>query len=132
MVGDQVVVDDVGQVSFEASSGFLGGLGLGELALVVGLPGAGVADLADRDDVQRAVELAVVGAVEPVAAQIAAGGLDRRGAGGAGVVVAVGEAADVTGVAEDLGGQDRAEAVDLGEGRAAGGDGLADCRGGNR
>jgi hypothetical protein len=45
-------------------------------------------------------------------------------------VVTVGEAAHIAAVAEDLGGQDRADTVDLGEGGAALGDGLADRLGG--
>jgi hypothetical protein len=52
VVGGEMGMDDVGQVSFQAAAGFLRGLGLGQLALVVGLPGAGGADLADRDQVQ--------------------------------------------------------------------------------
>ncbi len=48
VIGDQVAVDDVGQVPLEAAAGLLGRLGLGDLALVVRLFGTGVADLADR------------------------------------------------------------------------------------
>ena len=59
VIGDQVAVDDVGEMSFQAPTGLLRGLGLAEFAPVVGLPGAGVADLADRDQVQGGVELAV-------------------------------------------------------------------------
>src|SRR3954467_11427914 len=44
------------------------------------------------------------------------------GAGVAGVAVGVGEAGDVAGVAEDLGGQDLADAEDLGERAARRGD----------
>jgi hypothetical protein len=76
VIGDQVAVDDVGEVAFEAPPGFLGGLGFSEFAPVVGLPGAGVADLADRDQMQGGVELAVTASVQPMAADIAAGGLD--------------------------------------------------------
>ncbi len=91
MIGDQVAVDDVGQLPFEAAAGLLGRLGLGDLALVVRLSGTGVADLADRDQVQGGVELAVATPVQPMPAQIAAGGLDRGGAGVAGEVVTVGK-----------------------------------------
>ena len=82
VIGDQVAVDDVGEVPLEASAGFLGGLGLGEFASVVGLPWAGVADLADGDEVQGGVELAVAAPVQAMAADGAAGGLDRGGAAG--------------------------------------------------
>jgi hypothetical protein len=55
VVGDEVGMDDVGQVAFQAAAGLVGGLGLGEFASVVGLAGAGVADLADGDEVQGGV-----------------------------------------------------------------------------
>lgn len=64
MVGDEMGMDDVGQVSFEAAAGFLGGLGLVEFASVVGLAGAGIADLADGDEMQGTVELAVAAPVQ--------------------------------------------------------------------
>ena len=47
VVDDQVAVDDVGEVPLQASAGLLWGLGLGQLALVEGLPWANVSDLAD-------------------------------------------------------------------------------------
>jgi hypothetical protein len=59
VVGDEMGMDDVGQVAFEAPAGFFRGLGLSKLALVVHLPWAGIADLADGDQVQGGVELAV-------------------------------------------------------------------------
>ena len=64
-----------------------------------------------------------------MAADVAAGRLYRCGAGVAGEVALGLEAGDVAGVADDLGRQDRTDAVDLGQRRAAasdlGGDGLA-------
>src|SRR5215217_7881340 len=57
---------------FQASGGLLGSLGLGQLGLVEGLPWAGVADLADRDQVQGGGELAVA-PVQAIAAHVAAG-----------------------------------------------------------
>ena len=59
LIGGQVAVDDVGEVPLEAATGLLGGLGLVEFAPVVGLAGAGIADLADGDEMQGGVELAV-------------------------------------------------------------------------
>src|SRR5215212_9935099 len=103
VVGSQVAVDDLGELALEAAQGFGGGLMLGLLALVVGAAGAGVHGLDAGGQVQGVVEGSVAGAGESVAALIAAGDLDRGGAGVAGVVVGVGEAGDVTGVAEDLG-----------------------------
>jgi hypothetical protein len=66
VIGDQMPMDDVGQVALECASSLLGSLGVGQFALVVGLAGARVADLADRDDVQGGVELAVAGPIEGV------------------------------------------------------------------
>jgi hypothetical protein len=86
VIGGQVAVDDVGQVPLEAAAGLLGRLGLGDLALVVRLSGTGVADL-----VQGSVELAVATPMQPMPAQIAAGGFNRGGAGVAGEVVTVGK-----------------------------------------
>ena len=73
MVSDEMGMNDVGEVPLQAPAGFLRGLGLGELALVVGLLGTGVADLADRDQVQGGVELAVATPVQPMPAHIATG-----------------------------------------------------------
>ena len=61
-------VDGVGQVAFEGASCLVRGLGLGEFAPIVGASGAGVADLADGDDVQGGIQLPVAAAVEAVAA----------------------------------------------------------------
>ena len=115
MVVAEVAVDDFGELALEAAQGFGGGLVLGLFALVVGAAGSGVHGLDAGGQVQGVVEGSVAGAGESVAALVAAGDLDRGGAGVAGVVVGVGEAGDVAGVAEDLGGQDVADAEDLGE-----------------
>jgi hypothetical protein len=109
VVGDEMGMDDVGEVPFQAPAGLLRGLGLSEFASVVGLPGAGVADLADGDQVQGGVELAVA------APGSADGGARRRWRPPpgryrvAGEVVAVREAGDVAGVAQQLGRQHRAD-----------------------
>ena len=92
-----MVVDDVGQAAFEAAAGFAGCLAFGDLAEVVLAAGSGVPGLGDGDDADGGVELAVAAAREPVADMVAAGGVDGGGAGVAGVVVLVREAADVTG-----------------------------------
>jgi hypothetical protein len=66
-------------------------------------------------EVERVVERAVAGAGQPVPSLLTAGDLDRGGAAVAGVVICAGKAGDVTGVADELGGQDLADAEDLGE-----------------
>src|SRR5919108_5288811 len=124
MVSYQVPVDHVGELALEGAAGFLGRLGLAQLALVVDLPGAGVADLADRDEVQGSVELPVAAPVQPMAAHIPTGGFDGGGAGVAGEVVTVGKTGEVAGVPQDLGGKHGPEPEHLGQGRAAGGDRL--------
>src|SRR5215203_6332189 len=126
VVSYQVPVDHVGELALERAAGLLGRLGLAQLALVVDLSWAGVADLADRDDMQGSVELPVASPVQPMAAHIPAGGFDGGGAGGAGEVVTVGETGEVAGVPQDLGGKHGPEPEHLGQGRAAGGDRLAD------
>src|SRR5512133_975457 len=126
MVSHQVPVDHVGELPLERAAGLLGRLGLAQLALVVDLAWAGVADLADRDEVQGSVELPVASPVQPMAAHIPAGGFDGGGAGIAGEVVTVGKTGEVADVPQDLGGKHRAEPEHLCQGRAAGGDRLAD------
>ena len=41
LVGDEVFVDHVGQLPFQAAPGFCGGLGLGEFAAIVVAAGSG-------------------------------------------------------------------------------------------
>jgi hypothetical protein len=64
VIGDEMGMDDVGELPFQAPAGLLRGLGLVKFASVVDLPWAGVADLADRDQVQGTVELPVTRAVQ--------------------------------------------------------------------
>jgi hypothetical protein len=75
LVSQQAPVDGVRQPAFQAAQGFLGGLALGQLALVVGLAGAGSADLDHGHHVQRVIQLAVPGPRQPVADDLAARGL---------------------------------------------------------
>jgi hypothetical protein len=72
VIGEQVAVDDVGEVPLQAPAGFLGSLGLGQLASVIDLARTGVADLADGDDVQGGVELTVAAPVQPMPTDVAA------------------------------------------------------------
>ena len=65
-VGDQWPVDDVGELALQRSDRFFGALALGDVAVVVVAAGAGVAELGDGDDVDRAVQLAVAARVQPM------------------------------------------------------------------
>jgi hypothetical protein len=80
----EVAVDDLGELAFEAAEGFGGGLLFGSFALVVGAAGSGVHGLHAGGDVQGVVEGSVAGSGEAVAGLLAAGDLDRGGAGVAG------------------------------------------------
>jgi hypothetical protein len=96
-----------------------GGLAFDEFASVADASVGVVRDLGDGGDVQCTVELAVSSGVEPMPVLERAGGGDGGGGVGAGVVAGVGEPADVTGVAEDDRGAERADAVVVGDGTAA-------------
>jgi hypothetical protein len=80
-VGGQLAVDHVGQAAAQAAHGFHGGLALGDPAPVVGAAGGVVAELDDAGHVQHVIDAAVAGPGQPVAVVLAAGGIDRRGAG---------------------------------------------------
>ena len=65
-VGYEVSIDSIRDAAFQRSDGFLTGLALGDLALVVGVAFGVVAELADGGDVDGVVEFAVASRVEPV------------------------------------------------------------------
>jgi hypothetical protein len=81
LIGQQATVDGVRQSAFQAPQRFFGGLALGQLALVIGLPSTRPADLDHRHHVQGVIQLAVPGPRQPVADDLAAGGLQWGGAG---------------------------------------------------
>jgi hypothetical protein len=98
-VGLELVVDDVGEVAFEAAHCFGGALAFGAAAGDVGA-GAGVdAHLGQAHDVQGVVEAPVAAAVEAVAVARTRGGRDGCGAVAGGERVLVGEAPDVADLA---------------------------------
>ena len=67
-----MAVDDVGEAPFEASEGFLGGLALETLALVVGASGAGgKAKLGDGHDVEGVVDPTIPRPGEPMTGLLA-------------------------------------------------------------
>ena len=59
VVGEDAAIHGVGDASFEAAAGFLGGLVLGDLASIVVASRTGIAGLGDGGDVDGGVELAV-------------------------------------------------------------------------
>ena len=99
----------------------------GAFALVVAAAGTVVADLGQGHDVQGVVELAVTGAGEPVAHDVAGGHLDRRHAAEGGEGCRLPEPADRAGAGQDLGGHHVTDTEQPGEGAARGRDGVAEC-----
>ena len=89
-----------------------------------------VADLGDGHDVEAEVELAIASAGKPVAHHLAGGHLGGGGAGVAGERGGRAEATNITDVAEDLAGGQRAETMQLGQGGAGCADGHLDIIGG--
>ena len=124
-VGDHDPPDVVGEAPFEAAHGLVVRLALADLEVVVGAAGAGAhADLGERGDVQGQVELAISAAGQPVPGAVGAGHLDRGDAGVAGERRGGGEPAGPAGAAEQSGGHDRADPVDVGQPAAVLGDDL--------
>jgi hypothetical protein len=64
LVGQDAPVDDVGQAALEGSTGLGWGLALAELAQVVAAPRSRIAGLADRDEVEGGIQLAVAAGVD--------------------------------------------------------------------
>jgi hypothetical protein len=76
--------------------------------------------------VQRVVEAAIASAGEAVSDLLAGGGIDGCGAVVGGEVVPRREAVDVLDLGQDSAGDDRADAVEIGQVRSAGRDEFAD------
>src|SRR5215216_3352726 len=89
---------------------------LRQLLTEVGSAAGIAASLADRDHVQHLVEAAVPGQREPVPDHLPAGGLDGSQARVGGEVRPTRKPSHVAHDADDLRGQDRSHAEDLGEG----------------
>jgi hypothetical protein len=123
-VGLELGVDGVADPPLERAECFLAGLALAGLLLEVGSAVAVlVADLGDRRHVNSVVESAVAAPGQPEDGAFARGRFDRRGAVVGGEVVAAGKPGDVGDVAQDGGGNDRADAEQAGQGGA----GRFDC-----
>jgi hypothetical protein len=119
-IGAQRAVDQVRQPSFEAAEGFAAGFAFGSFPQIVGAAFGVCADLGDRNRVERAVELPVPAAVQPVSYGAPRRCRDGCCSVGGGEVVPGGVAADVGDVADDRGRNDSADAVDLRQRAAAG------------
>ena len=98
-------------MAFEAADRFALGLAFGVFALEVGASGRVGACAGEGDDVDRAVELAVAAAVQPVALSVTGAGGDWGGAGVPREARVGREALGAGGVANDDRGGDRAAAV---------------------
>src|SRR6185437_13541190 len=94
LISGEMAVDRVAEAAFQRSPGLRRGLRLCQFALVELSPRTAGADLADRDQVQRPIQLTVPGAGEPVATLLAAGRFDWCGAAVAGIVVSAREPHD--------------------------------------
>ena len=123
-----MAVEGVADAPLEGSQRLLGRLAFGDLAVEEGAALAvAVADLGDGGDVDGVVELTVASPGDPVDLARPRGHLDRSGARVRGVSVPGRESGHVAGVADDHGGHDGADAEQLGEGGARGGDRLGDA-----
>ena len=105
LISGEMAVDRVAQAAFQRPPGLRWGFRLAEFALVELASRSFGADLADRDQVQRPIQLTVPGAGEPMTTLLPTGRFDRCGAAGAGVVVAAREPFDRAAVSDDLCGQ---------------------------
>jgi hypothetical protein len=126
-VDEQPVVDGVADVALEGADGVLLGLAFGELAFEVRAAlGMRLADLADRGEVQGVVEASVATLGAPVHDPAPGGTFDRGGAVVGRVGVTADEPADVAGEADQIAGDDRPDAEQLGQAGLRGGDRGAD------
>jgi hypothetical protein len=101
-------------VPLEAADRFSFGLAFAVSAVEIRAGRGFGAGAGERDDVQRAVELTVTAAVQPVALGVAGAGWDRSGTGVAREARVGREPLSAGGVPDDDRGRDRAAAV-LGE-----------------
>ena len=126
-VEDQLSVDGVADLALERAESLFLGLALSDLALEIDASLCSrVSDLGDGSHVQRVVEPAVPALRDAVDDSSTRGELDRcrpvvRGEG-----IAVGEPANIAGIADELRGDDRTDSVDLSERGARRFDGDAD------
>jgi hypothetical protein len=115
-IEEELSIDGIADAPLEGAHGFFLGLALGDLALEERAAGrVREADLGDRGDVDGVVQLPVASPGEPVRDPPTRGHLDGGGAGVGGEVVLAGETADVAGVFDEHGGDDRADPENVGQ-----------------
>ncbi len=116
-VGEEFVVDGVADVTFQGTDRFSVCFAFGDAPFEIGAAvGVGLAELADGGHVDGVVEVPVAAFGEPVHGAPARGEFDGGGAVLGGELVAGGESGDVAGVADERGGDDGADAEDVGDG----------------
>src|ERR1019366_440165 len=109
--------DRIADAALERTEGFLSGLALSDLAVVIGAPlTVKVADLGDSRHVDRVVEASVAATRKPVNLARPRGHLDWRGAVVGGEAIRRGKPCDIADVADHLGGHDGADSEDLRQG----------------
>src|SRR5664280_573077 len=113
-VDEELPIDGVADVTLERPDRLALGLPLGRLLLEVDTPlRVLLADLADGHHVDGMVELAVASSAQPMDDPAAGGQLNWGHSGIGGELVPGGEPTDVSGVADQLAGQDRTYAIEL-------------------
>jgi len=123
-VGLQAGEDGVADLPLQRAQGLFAGLAFGQFLVVVGAAVAvPVVDLGDCGHVDGVVEPPVPAPGQPVDLARAGGYLDRRGPVVRGEVVPAGEAGHVADVADNSGGDDRADAEQPGQAGAGRGHG---------
>jgi hypothetical protein len=123
----ELAPDGVADAALQGAQRLLVRLPLGDLALVVGPAGRVVADLGDGGQVEGMVELVVAARVESVASAGSAGGFDGGGAVVGREPLWRREPGGVADVTKDEPRDDRADTVQLEQGRARRGDGVSDA-----
>lgn len=123
VIGSKLAVDDLGELSLQATQRLPGGLVLGELSAVVILAETRVHHLNSRSEVQCIVQRAIASTTQPMTAYVTAGGFNRSGSCVARVMARSGETRDIRSVTKDLGREHLANPRDPRQSAAASTDG---------
>jgi hypothetical protein len=126
-VESELAPDRVADAPLQCAERFFGGLAFGEFALVVDASGGVVTNLGHGDEMHGVVEFAVASWVVPVSFAWSAGRLDGSGAVVGSEPFRGREAGRVGDVAEDVGGDDGSDTVQLEQGGLGVPDSIADA-----